>query len=79
MLEPIAKGTSMIGQAEELLYPAMRVESEVGIVYPRSAFYWDELGVKSPRGIMDCTNHRMMSGRSDRHCLRGVVLLWCEL
>ena len=62
MLKSIAKGTGMIGQAEELLYPAQRVPSEIGIVYPRSAFYWDEQDVELPRGIMDCTNSRMTSG-----------------
>ena len=39
MLKSIAKGTSMIGQAEELLYPAERVESEIGIVLP-PANHW---------------------------------------
>ncbi len=60
MLHSMAKGNGMIGAAEELLWPAQRVESEVGIIYPRSAFYWDETAVEHPRGIMDCTNHNML-------------------
>jgi hypothetical protein len=62
MLNSIAKGTSMIGQAEELLWPAQRVASQIGILYPRSSFYWDEQHVELPRGIMDCTNHHMTAG-----------------
>ena len=57
MLESMAKGTGMIGQAEELLYPAERVASEVGIIYPRSAFFWDEQDVEFPRGIMDVSDN----------------------
>jgi hypothetical protein len=52
--EPYAKGTGMIGAAEPLLWPAERVASEVGIVYPRSSFFWDQKDVKLPHGIMDC-------------------------
>lgn len=52
----------MIGQAEALLYSAERVESEVGILYPRSSFFWDEQGVRLPHGIIDGTNHHMASG-----------------
>ena len=44
----------MIGAAESLLWPAERVASEVGIVYPRSSFFWDQKDVKLPHGIMDC-------------------------
>ena len=62
MLKSIAKGTGMIGQAEELLYPAARVASQVGILYPRSSFLWDEQDVALPRGIMDCTNTHMLAG-----------------
>ena len=62
MVKAIAKAAGLIGQAEELLVPAERVESEVGILYPRSSFYWDEKDVKLPRGIEDATNHRMMAG-----------------
>ena len=62
MVKAIAKAAGLIGQAEELLIPAERVESEVGILYPRSSFYWDEKDVKLPRGIEDATNHRMMAG-----------------
>ena len=73
MLKSIAKGTGMIGQAEELLYPAQRVASEVGIVYPRSSFFWDEQDVELPRGIMDCTNHCMQCGPD---YLREVYMLY---
>ena len=52
----------MIGAAEELLWPAERVPSKVGIIYPRSSFFWDEQDVELPRGIMDCTNHNMLAG-----------------
>lgn len=62
LLESMAKGTSMIGAAEDLLWPAERVQSQIGILYPRSSFYWDETGVELPRGIMDCTNTHMLSG-----------------
>ena len=76
MLPSMAKGTGMIGQAEELLYPAERVASEVGIVYPRSAFYWDEQDVELPRSIMDCTNSRMTDGPD---YLREVYMLYRAL
>lgn len=62
MLQSIAKGTGMIGEAEDLLYPAERVASNIGILYPRSSFYWDEQDVEVPHGIMDCTNHNMFAG-----------------
>lgn len=62
MLQSIAKGTSMIGEAEDLLYPAERIASNIGILYPRSSFYWDEQDVEVPHGIMDCTNTHMFSG-----------------
>ena len=54
LLDSIAKGNGMIGAAEELLWPAERVPSKVGIIYPRSSFFWDEQDVELPRGIMDC-------------------------
>ena len=62
MLKSMAKGTGMIGAAEELLWPAERVVSDVGIIYPRSSFLWDEQDVAIPRGIMDCTNTHMTAG-----------------
>ena len=52
-------GTS-IGKVEKtrvllrFLLQAERVASEIGILYPRSSFFWDEQDVKLPRGIMDC-------------------------
>jgi hypothetical protein len=73
MLQSMAKGTGMIGAAEPLLYPAERVVSDVGIVYPRSSYFWDEQDVEIPRGIMDCTNTHMNAGPD---YLREVHSLW---
>eukprot|EP01052_Picozoa_sp_SAG31_P014628 SAG31_NODE_916_length_11047_cov_3.507033_10_plen_375_part_00 len=72
----MAKGTGMIGAAEELLWPAERVRSDVGIIYPRSSHYWDEQDVELPRGIMDCTNTHMTAGPD---YLREVYSLWRTL
>ena len=62
LLRSIAKGTGMIGAAEELLWPAERLAAEVAILYPRSSFFWDQQDVELPHGIMDCTNVNMGSG-----------------
>ena len=59
MLNAMAKGTGMIGAAEELLWPAERVSSEVAILYPRSSFFWDQSDVELPHAIMGCTNVNM--------------------
>ena len=72
LLDSIAKGNGMIGAAEELLWPAERVPSKVGIIYPRSSFFWDEQDVELPRGIMDCVRHAfsiLSRFPSNQHCI----------
>ena len=46
-------------------YPAERVKSAVGILYPRSSAYWDLRNVAVPTALMDCTNSNMDSGTMD--------------
>ena len=46
-------------------YPAERVKSAVGILYPRSSAYWDLRNVAVPTALMDCTNSDMDSGTMD--------------
>ena len=46
-------------------YPAERVKSTVGILYPRSSAYWDLRNVAVPTALMDCTNSNMDSGTMD--------------
>ena len=46
-------------------YPAERVKSAVGILYPRSSAYWDLRSVAVPTALMDCTNSNMDSGTMD--------------
>ena len=55
----IAEANGMIGAAEELLWPAIRVVSEVAILYPRSSQFWDERGTQFPGSIIDNGNSNM--------------------
>jgi hypothetical protein len=45
ILKSMAKAHTMIGAAEELLFPAQRVESDLAIIQPRSAAIWDAHGL----------------------------------
>ena len=72
LLRSMARATGMIGAAEPLLWPAERTRAQVGIIYPRSSFYWDDLSVADQRGYIDCTNTNMDSGpdyQSEVHAL----------
>jgi hypothetical protein len=55
----IAEANAMIGAAEDLLWPARRVASDVAILYPRTSAYWDERGVRYPGRIIDNGNSDM--------------------
>ena len=55
----VAQANSMIGAAEELLWPATRVVSEVALLYPRTSSFWDERGVEYPGNIIDNGNSNM--------------------
>jgi hypothetical protein len=61
----MATAHGMVGKAEPLLWPAERVRSAVGIIFPRSSEYWDLRGIEDPEAIMDCTNSNMDSGTTD--------------
>lgn len=71
VLQSMAKAHSMIGAAEELLWPAERVVSDLAIIQPRSSALWDMHGidvaplVKVGKSIGDCTNNEFIAGSVD--------------
>ena len=49
---------SMIGIAEELLYPGQRPLAQVGILFPRSSFVWDTVAVEGElQNLENLTEH----------------------
>ena len=67
----MAKAHNMIGAAEELLWPAERIVSDLAIIQPRSSALWDmhdidvEPLVKVGKSIGDCTNNELIAGTVD--------------
>ena len=70
MLQSIAKAHGMIGAAEELLWPAERIVSDVAIIQPRSSAMWDissamdvEPLIKAGKSISD--GNELLCGTTD--------------
>ena len=71
ILQKMAQAHSMIGAAEELLWPAERVVSDVAIIQPRSSAMWDHYKedvaplVAAGKAVADCGNNEMISATTD--------------
>jgi hypothetical protein len=67
----MAKAHSMIGAAEELLWPAERVVSDLAIVQPRSSAMWDHYSedvaplVQHDEAVSDCGNNEFIVNTPD--------------
>jgi hypothetical protein len=56
MLRKLAQANSMIGAAEDVLWPGKRPRARVAILSPKSSEMWDAKGIPIPTQISDATN-----------------------
>jgi hypothetical protein len=56
MLRKLAQANSMIGAAEDVLWPGKRPQARVAILSPKSSEMWDAKSIAIPTQISDATN-----------------------
>ena len=56
MLRKLAQTNSLIGAAEDVLWPGKRPRARVAILSPKSSEMWDAKGIPIPTHISDATN-----------------------